>query len=150
MKVKSLILAFTLCLLPCIGLCTQSDMTIVSPLTEAGEELDLYGVLELFQEAEDLEAFEKALNDPNSEVNNLDLDENGKVDYIRVEEYVEGNTHVIVLQVPLEENEYQDVTTIEIEKKAIPNTPCKLSETKRLTAQIISSNRIPFREEDPL
>ena len=117
MKIKSLLLIFGVCLLPCIGLCAQSDVTVVTPLTEAGEDLDLYGVLELFQEAEDLEAFEKALNDPNSEVNNLDLDENGEVDYIRVEEYVEGDTHVLVLQVPLGENEYQDVATIEIEKK---------------------------------
>jgi len=31
--------------------------------TNAGEDLDLYGVLDLFAEAENLEEFEKALND---------------------------------------------------------------------------------------
>ncbi len=117
MKVKSLFLLLVFCLLPGICLCAQADEAEITPATEAGEDLDLYGVLELFQEAEDLESFEKALNDEKSEVNNLDLDENGEVDYIRVVEHVEGNTHVIILQVPLGENEYQDVATIEIEKK---------------------------------
>jgi len=38
------------------------------------------------------------------------------VDYIRVVEYVEGNTHVIVLQATIGENQYQDVASIILEK----------------------------------
>jgi hypothetical protein len=117
MKVKSLFLLLVFALIPSVCLCSQTDVTVVAPATEAGEDLDLYGVLELFKEAEDLEALEKALNDPKSEVNNLDLNEDGEVDYIRVVEHVEGNTHVITLQVPLGDDDYQDMATIEIEKK---------------------------------
>jgi len=84
----------------------QDDETTITPLTEAGENLDLQAVLELFM---DSESFEKALNDSTNEINNLDLDESGEVDYIRVVEHVDGDTHVLVLQVPLAENEYQDV-----------------------------------------
>jgi len=41
---------------------------------------------------------------------------NGEVDFIRVLENVSGDTHLIVLQVPLGNNEFQDVATIEVEK----------------------------------
>jgi hypothetical protein len=117
MKATLLILFLIFCLCPGVCLYAQEEEPVIEPLTEAGEDLDLYGVLELFRESENLEAFEQALNDPTNEVNNLDLDENGEVDYIRVIEYMEGNTHVVVLQVLLGENEYQDVATIEIEDK---------------------------------
>ena len=94
----------------------QEDETTITPLTEAGENLDLQAVLELFMASESVEDFEKALNDSTNEINNLDLNEDDEVDYIRVVEYVDGDTHILVLQVPLAENEYQDVATINIEK----------------------------------
>ena len=93
----------------------QDSTTAVS---NVGEDLDLYGVLDLFAEAENLEEFEKALNDEEQGINNLDLNGNGEVEYIKVDEIVEGNTHLIILQVEIEENEFQDVATIEIEKKS--------------------------------
>ena len=94
----------------------QEDVTIISPTSEAAEGLDLEAVGELFKESENLEAFEKALNDPDTGINNLDLDENGEVDFIRVVEEIAEDTHIIILQVPLGEDEFQDVATIEIEK----------------------------------
>jgi len=94
----------------------QEDVTIVAPASEAAEGLDLQAVSELFKDSENLEDFEKALNDPEVGINNLDLDENGKVDFIRVIEEVADGIHVIILQVPLAENEFQDVATIEVEK----------------------------------
>jgi hypothetical protein len=103
-------------IIPCHNLYSQDDVTVIVPTTEAGENLDLQAVMELFKEAETIEDFEKALNDSSNEVNNLDLNEDGEVDYIRIVEYVEGDAHVLVLQVPLAENEYQDVATINIEK----------------------------------
>lgn len=93
----------------------RDQTTAVS--NQAAEDLDLYAVLDLLEESADLEAFEKALNDQEKGVNNLDLNEDGEVDYIKVEETIEENTHLIVLQVELEENDFQDVATIEIEKK---------------------------------
>ena len=95
-----------------------AEVTIVTPTTEAGEGLDLYAVAELFKDAESVEGFEKALNDSANEINNLDLDEDGNVDYIRVVDHGKDNTHILVLQVALGENEYQDVATIEIERKS--------------------------------
>jgi len=94
----------------------QEEEAVVTANSEAAEGLDLQALSELFQESENLEEFEKFLNDPNVGINNLDLDENGEVDFVRVVEEVSGGTHVIVLQVPLGEDEYQDVATIEIEK----------------------------------
>jgi len=81
-----------------------------------GDNLDLYGVLNLFQKAESMEAFEKALNDENNHINNLDLNEDGEVDYIRVVDRKEEDAHAIVLQVPVSEKESQDVAVIGIEK----------------------------------
>lgn len=83
-----------------------------------GEHLDLFGVLDLFREAESVEVFEKRLNDSEGEVNNLDLNEDNQVDYVTVIEEVEGDTHVFVLRVPLAEEESQDIATIELEKSS--------------------------------
>lgn len=94
----------------------QDDVTIVAPTSEAAEGLDLKAVSELFKDSKNLEEFEKALNDPEIGVNNLDLDGNGDVDFIRVVEEVADGTHVIILQVPLAKNDFQDVATIEVEK----------------------------------
>jgi len=38
-----------------------------------GDNLNLYAVMSLFQESETLEGFEKSLNDPETMINNLDL-----------------------------------------------------------------------------
>ena len=94
----------------------QEKITVTASNSEAANGLDLAAVGQLFKNSANFEAFERALNDPDVGVNNLDLDGNGKVDFIRVvEETVEG-VHLIILQVPLAENEFQDVATIEVEK----------------------------------
>lgn len=81
-----------------------------------GDNLDLFGVLDLFKQSASLEDFEKKLNDPASEINNLDLNNDDNVDYIRVVDRVEGDAHAIVLQVPVSATESQDVAAIELEK----------------------------------
>ncbi len=99
----------------CGGTLAQ-DVTVVSPASEAAEGLNLHAVAELFKDTKDLEAFEKTLNDPDIGVNNLDLDDNGEVDFIRVVEQADEDVRLIILQAALGENEFQDVATIEIEK----------------------------------
>jgi hypothetical protein len=94
----------------------QKNVTVVASTPELSQGLDLKALCELFKQSENLEDFEKALNDPKVGINNLDLDGDGEVDYIRVVEEVADNTHVIILQVPTGENEFQDVATIEVEK----------------------------------
>jgi len=111
-----LILSLSLLTMSFNGIASETHTTIVSPTSEAAEGLDLHAVSELFKDAKNLEAFEKALNDQDNGANNLDLDEDGNVDFIRVVENVAGDTHIIILQVPLGKTEFQDVATIEVEK----------------------------------
>lgn len=90
---------------------TESDS-----LDEIGDNLDLYAVLDAFKNSESIESFEKMINDQNSKINNLDLNEDGEVDYIQVIDNTEDDAHAIILRIDLEENESQDVAVIEIEK----------------------------------
>ena len=75
----------------------QGEITVIAPTSEIADGLDLEAVGELFREAENLEAFEKVLNDPEVGINNLDLNGDGYVDYIRVVEDVVDYTHLIIL-----------------------------------------------------
>lgn len=81
-----------------------------------GDNLNLYAVMNLFQDSETLEGFERSLNDPESVINNLDLNGDGYVDYIMVFDYVEGNIHNIVLRVALNQKEHQDVAVFVVER----------------------------------
>lgn len=82
-----------------------------------GDHFDLYAMLDVFKISKDPEDFEKRLNTEASHVNNLDLNKDGKVDYIRVVDNTQGDVHAIVLQVAVSEKESQDIAVIEIEKK---------------------------------
>jgi hypothetical protein len=79
-----------------------------------GDNLNLYAVMKLFQESKTLEDFEKTLNDENSRINNLDLNGDNMVDYIRVFDNVDGEVHNIVLQVGVTERENQDVAVFTV------------------------------------
>jgi len=81
-----------------------------------GDNFDLQGVLELFKNSESLEAFEKALNSESNEVNNLDVDEDGQVDYVKVIDHTDSGSHAITLQVDVNDKESQDIAVIEIDK----------------------------------
>jgi len=81
-----------------------------------GDNLDLYGVLDLFKSASTMEDFEKALNTESNQVNNLDLDKDGNVDYIKVIDRADSGVHAITLQVDITDKEAQDVAVIELEK----------------------------------
>ncbi len=82
-----------------------------------GDNLDLAAVLNIFKQSNSVEEFEKKLNAADTKVNNLDLNHDGQVDYIRVIESGKNNTHELVLQVPVSKSESQDVAVIELEKK---------------------------------
>ncbi len=81
-----------------------------------GDNLNLYAVLDIFQKSKTLEDFEKTINLENSKVNNLDLNGDGQIDYIKVYDHVKGNSHAIVLQVSVTSKEVQDVAVIEVER----------------------------------
>jgi hypothetical protein len=81
-----------------------------------GDNLNLYGVLNLFQKSPTLEEFEKSLNASDSKVNNLDLNGDGQIDYIHVVDNMNGSSHAIALRVDINETETQDVAVIEVDK----------------------------------
>ena len=81
-----------------------------------GDNLNLYAVLNLFQESETLELFEKNLNAEDSKINNLDLNNDNKIDYIKVTDNVDGETHLIILQVAINDKENQDVAVFVVTK----------------------------------
>lgn len=81
-----------------------------------GDNLNLYAVMNLFQESETLEGFERSLNAEDSKINNLDLNGDNYIDYIRVIDYADGDDHTIVLQVAINERENQDVAVITVFK----------------------------------
>ncbi len=58
--------------------------TITASNKDLSDNLDLEGVVSIFGETKDLEDFEKRLNDPKTQVSNLDLNNDGEVDYLRI------------------------------------------------------------------
>lgn len=81
-----------------------------------GDNLNLFAVLKLFQESETLEGFEKNLNLEDTKINNLDLNGDNLIDYIKVIDYPEGENHTIILQVPVSQTENQDVAVFTVQK----------------------------------
>ncbi|MBC7849320.1 MAG: hypothetical protein H7Y31_06275 [Chitinophagaceae bacterium] len=88
----------------------QSDSTGLP-----GDNFSLEGALELFRKAANPEDFERLLNTESNHVNNLDLDGDGKIDYIRVVGKKDDDATIFILQVPVTANENQDIAVIEIE-----------------------------------
>lgn len=83
----------------------------------AGDNLDLYAVLELFKKADSPEKFEELLNKEDSKVNNLDLNNDSEIDYIHVIDNADSNYHAITLRIAINDKESQDIAVIEIEQK---------------------------------
>lgn len=81
-----------------------------------GDNFSLEGALEMFKQAGSPEEFEKLLNAEDSKVNNLDLNGDGSIDYIRVLDKKDGEAHAIILQAIISETEYQDIAVIELEQ----------------------------------
>lgn len=81
-----------------------------------GDNLNLYAVMRLFQESKTLEDFERNLNDPNSTINNLDLNGDNLVDYIKVIDNVDRDVHNIVLQVAVSPVQNQDVAVFTVQR----------------------------------
>ena len=112
-KITSLLLVL---LFTMNGLLAQ-DVTTVNALNdEISDHLDLEAVASIFGDAKDLDDFEVRLNDPKTQISNLDLNEDNNVDYLRVVETAENNTHVIAIQAVLGADIFQDVATLEVEE----------------------------------
>ncbi len=81
-----------------------------------GDNFSLQGALMMFKKASSPEEFEKLLNTQDNHVNNLDLNGDGDIDYIRVVGTMDKDVHAFALQVPVSETENQDIAVIELEK----------------------------------
>lgn len=116
-----------------VAFITSSTFAQTADLPEnTGDNFSLEGALALFKKAKSVEDFETLINDESNNVNNLDLNNDGKTDYISVEDITENNTHVLVLSTDLSATEKQDIATINIEKTA----------NDEATLQIIGDNNL--------
>ena len=100
----------------------QDVTTVEAKNSEISDNLDLDAVASVFGEAKDLEDFEKKLNDPELKISNLDLNNDGEVDYLRVVETSDKDAHVVVIQSVIGKDEYQDVATIDVVKDTSGDT----------------------------
>ncbi len=98
------------------GIFAQDVTTVRANSSDISDNLDLKAVASIFGDSSDLEDFERRLNDPDIQISNLDLNGDNRVDYLRVIEATEGNTHLIILQSVLAADTFQDVATIEVER----------------------------------
>ena len=92
---------------------TENDTT---SLGLPGDNLDLYAVLDLFQKSKTIEDFEKSLNEEKTGINNLDLNVDNKVDFIKVVTKQKESDFTFILQVDVTEKETQDVAVILVSK----------------------------------
>ena len=92
----SSILLFNIATLPSI---TQDVTTITVKSEDISDTMDLEAVASIFEASKDLENFEKRLNDPKTQVSNLDLNNDGEVDYLRIiTNQIQGLAIVLMLQ----------------------------------------------------
>ena len=114
---KTKITIAILSLLITVGAFAQGKNAVYAANSDISDNLDLKAVASIFGDSKDLADFEYRLNDPNLQISNLDLNNDNMVDYLRVIEMVQNNTHLVVLQAVLQQDVYQDVATIAISKK---------------------------------
>lgn len=114
MKIYRPILTGIAILLSAVGFSQRATVTAMN--YDISDNLDLQAVASIFGDSRDLADFERRLNDPQSQISNLDLNRDNYVDYLRVIEVTEGQTHLIVIQAVLGQDMFQDVATIEVEK----------------------------------
>ena len=88
----------------------------VQNISTAADGLDLKAVGGLVKKAKDAEDLERLINSEEEGLNNLDLNEDGKVDYISVHEYGNDTVKGFSLTTQPTPGETQELATIDIEK----------------------------------
>lgn len=112
---KNIFLTLTLLLVSLSGFSQNNGEPMALGLP--GDNLNLYAVLDIFQKSPTLEDFERAINDKSKNINNLDLNNDRNIDYLRIVSHQVSNTHTIVIQDPINANQNQDVAVIEVSKE---------------------------------
>ncbi len=109
---------FAIILLTSTQCVSQNRFTVESQNSDISNNLDLKAVASIFGEAKDLQDFEMRLNDYDSQISNLDLNNDGEVDYLRVIETSENNVHLVVIQAVLAKDVFQDIASIVVERNS--------------------------------
>lgn len=94
----------------------QNSFRVEAMRADISENLDLEAVATMFSYAKNLNDFEKRLNDPRAAVSNLDLNDDGYVDYLRVIKETDRYVDIIIIQAVLGADFYQDIATIVVER----------------------------------
>lgn len=95
----------------------KQENTTVNIISEKdyAKGLSLVALGELVKKSSDAKTLEEELNKPNS-INNLDLNEDDKVDYLKVTEYGKDNVRGLSITDEVAPGETQEIATIEISK----------------------------------
>ena len=107
-------------------LSAYDSKTIYPQNDSISQDLDLDAVASIFGLSSSLEDFEYRLNDPDSQISNLDLNDDGFVDYLRVVESAEDDVRLIVIQAALDQDTYQDVATIVVRRDSYQQTSVEI------------------------
>ena len=97
---------------------TVTTVTVTSYNNDPCFYLDLNAVAAAFAESHSVQEFEQILNSSRYMINNLDLNHDGWIDYLRVIETHRGYYHTMLIQACLAHGVFQDVATIIAERRA--------------------------------
>ena len=96
---------------------TVTTVTVTNFNTDLSFYLDLNAVAAAFAESRNVAEFEQLLNSSRYMINNLDLNRDGWIDYLRVIETHRGVYHTFLIQACLGHSLYQDVATLVAEHR---------------------------------
>ena len=97
---------------------TTTTLAVTSFNTDICFYLDLQAVAAAFAEAKSAKEFEMLLNSSRYMINNLDLNGDGYIDYLRVLETRKGYYHALLIQACIAPGLFQDVATLVAERRA--------------------------------
>jgi hypothetical protein len=97
---------------------TTTTLTVTSYSTDLSFYLDLQAVAAAFAEARSVQEFETLLNSSRYMINNLDLNGDGYIDYLRVLETRQGYYHALLIQACVAPSLFQDVATLVAERRS--------------------------------
>jgi hypothetical protein len=108
----------------CISLVAITSDSIASKADSTrlpGDHFSLEAALGQLKDSETPQDFERRINNSSNGVNNLDLNLDGKVDYMRVSADGKGDERILIITAVISENEQQDVAVVEIQKQGPDN-----------------------------
>lgn len=138
---KQIILITTILLVNCKSK-AQSNYTIQSKSAYVTENLDLEALLEIYEGSSTLNDFEKKINNPDFQVSNIDLDNDEKIDYLRVINKKIKKREYSIIQSKLSANKYEDVAIIHL--KTDPDTQLSFSKKYNAVDFIKGTGKVVF------